>query len=440
LLVRRSLTGCSGQHSFGYDDAFRIIATNDLSVSANSWSLGYDSLDRLNSATSTGTTIGYSYDANGNRLTQTGTSASSYTVSGSSNELSSVSGALSRSYSYDAAGNSLSTGATVHTYNNRGRMVTARLSGAGGDTTYIYNALGQRVKKSGGGAATTLFMYDEAGHLVGEYDASGSLIEETVWLGDIPVATLRPNGAGVDLFYVHTDQLNTPRKVTDVSNQLRWNWDPTPFGEGAPNENPASLGQFKYNLRFPGQYFDGETNLNYNYFRDYDPAVGRYVESDPIGLIAGVNTYGYVGQNPLIFVDSLGLCWIYHQSTGQLTHEINGKVSDIATGYAGYGTGLNNSAMQNVAGNHPNPSGPLPQGTYTIGTQQLNVTLTGTKLPASMRLTPDSTNQMFNRDGFLIHGPHANDQQDSSNGCPIFLKSVRDQIGSSNDKCLQVVQ
>jgi RHS repeat-associated protein len=300
----------SGQRTFGYDDAFRITAANDIADTSKSWTLGYDILDRLSSATQTGTTIGYTYDANGNRLSQSGTSASTYTVSGTSNQLSSTSGALARSYTYDAVGNTLTSGATVHTYNNANRMKTGKLVG-NGDTTYVYNGLGQRVKKSGGAITSALyFVYDEAGHLAGEYDSTGTLLQETVWLGDIPVATLRPkSGGGVDVFYVHTDQLNSPRKVSRPSdNQLRWKWDPTPFGEGAPNENPASLGAFQFNLRFPGQQFDTETDLNYNYFRDYDPAVGRYVQSDPIGLRGGsFSTYAYVGGNPLGADDPRGL-------------------------------------------------------------------------------------------------------------------------------------
>jgi RHS repeat-associated protein len=299
-----------GQRTFGYDDGFRITAANDIADTSNSWTLGYDSLDRLNSATKTGTSIGYTYDANGNRLSQTGTSASTYTVSGSSNKLSSTTGVLSRTYTFDAVGNTLTSGATVHTYNNANRMKTGKLVG-NGDTTYVYNALGQRVKKSGGAIASPVyFVYDEAGHLIGEYDSTGALIQETVWLGDIPVATLRPKlGGGVDVFYVHTDQLNTPRKVTSNASTpvLRWKWDPTPFGEGAPNENPASAGTFKFNLRFPGQQFDEETNLNYNYFRDYDPAIGRYVESDPIGLGGGINTFAYVENDPISWIDSDGL-------------------------------------------------------------------------------------------------------------------------------------
>ena len=95
------------------------------------------------------------------------------------------------------------------------------------------SALGQRVKKVTGGN-TTYFVYDEAGHLVGEYDGAGALIQETVWLGDIPVATLRPNGGSVAVYYVHTDHLNTPRRISRPSdNVIVWRWDSDPFGTTA---------------------------------------------------------------------------------------------------------------------------------------------------------------------------------------------------------------
>jgi RHS repeat-associated protein len=88
---------------------------------------------------------------------------------------------------------------------------------------------------------------------------------------------------------------------------LRWKWDPSPFGDGGGLvENPGGAAVFKYNLRLPGQYFDNESNLNYNYFRDYDPAVGRYAESDPIGLQGGINTFGYANQQPTLKVDPSG--------------------------------------------------------------------------------------------------------------------------------------
>jgi RHS repeat-associated protein len=291
--------------TYGYDDAFRITGITDVGSSALSWTYGYDNLDRLNSAASTGTTQGWTYDANGNRLTQTGTTPSTYTNSGTSNRVSSIAGSLPRTYAYDNAGNTLSYAGATFSYNNRGRMATA--SNGGVTATYTYNALGQRIQRTAA-SVTTLYAYDEAGHLAGEYTSTGALIQETVWLGDVPVATLRPNGGGgVILYYVHADHLNAPRLVTDTSNNIRWSWASDPFGTSIPNENPSSLGVFSYILRFPGQQFDAVVELHYNYFRDYDPRVGRYVQSDPIGIEDDLNTYAYVHSRSLSEIDPFGL-------------------------------------------------------------------------------------------------------------------------------------
>jgi RHS repeat-associated protein len=110
------------------------------------------------------------------------------------------------------------------------------------------------------------------------------------------------------LYYIHPDHLNTPRVITNQAQQIVWRWDnDDPFGGNMANENPSGLGTFTCNLRFPGQYFDRETNMHYNYFRDYLPEIGRYVESDPIGLKGGINTYGYVGGSPIALADPHGL-------------------------------------------------------------------------------------------------------------------------------------
>ena len=96
-----------------------------------------------------------------------------------------------------------------------------------------------------------------------------------------------------------------------ASGKVEWQWDNTdPFGNNVPNENPAGAGQFNFNLGFPGQYRDKETNTFYNINRDYDPSTGRYPESDPIGLRGGsFSTYTYVDGNPISYIDPLGL---YH--------------------------------------------------------------------------------------------------------------------------------
>ena len=113
--------------------------------------------------------------------------------------------------------------------------------------------------------------------------------------------------AAAQIHFIHTDHLNTPRLITNEVGQVVWSWaNDDPFGANVPNENPSGLGIFTCNLRLPGQYFDNETGLHYNYFRNYDAATGRYIESDPIGLRGGVNTYLYVLANPLSNVDPIG--------------------------------------------------------------------------------------------------------------------------------------
>jgi RHS repeat-associated protein len=174
--------------------------------------------------------------------------------------------------------------------------------------TEIYDAFGPMIEKSVGGA-TTLFMYDQTGHLLGEYSGSGNLIEETIWLDNLPVATIQPNGSTVSVYYVHADQIGAPRIITrPTDNAVMWRWDRDPFGTAAPNQNPQSLGTFSYNLRFPGQYFNQETGFNYNDNRDFDSTIGRYRQSDPIGLSGGIGTYTYVENSPLLHLDPRGLC------------------------------------------------------------------------------------------------------------------------------------
>jgi len=111
------------------------------------------------------------------------------------------------------------------------------------------------------------------------------------------------------LYNIHPDQLGTPRQITtsDTSNTLVWRWDSEPFGSAQPNQDPQSTGTpFVFNLRFPGQYYDAESGLNHNGWRDYNASTGSYPESDPLGLGGGLSTYAYVGGNPVNLIDPTG--------------------------------------------------------------------------------------------------------------------------------------
>ena len=108
--------------------------------------------------------------------------------------------------------------------------------------------------------------------------------------------------AKTEMYYIHSDHLGTPQVLTDKDQQVVWRRSQKPFGETVEES-----GTVIQPLRFPGQYEDPETGFHYNYFRDYDPATGRYLQSDPIGLEGGINTYGYVHQNPSRNYDPFGL-------------------------------------------------------------------------------------------------------------------------------------
>jgi RHS repeat-associated protein len=298
---------------FGYDADNNINSVTDsVNVNGNSYAAtyGYDAMNRL--TTAPGESV--SYDADGNR-TQTivNGATTTYNTATTSNRLLSLTGAQSTTFTYAADGSRSDDGTYTYNYYDSGRFENLELDSTHAVTDgYIYNGLGQRTEKIAG-TFLTYYLYDEAGHLQAEYSTTSGINAVHVWMNDRPVAYYKAtswNLAPTTARYIHTDQLDTPRVTTNSSGALVSAWYSDPFGN-----RTATIGGPAYELRFPGQYFDEERGLNYNYMRDYDPLTGRYIESDPIGLGGGINTYAYVGGNPLRHVDPFGLDDFYFNGT-----------------------------------------------------------------------------------------------------------------------------
>ncbi len=179
-------------------------------------------------------------------------------------------------------------------------------------TVLISNNAHYRVLHANGETNTTLNQQAGGWQSIGEYDlnAGGSysvslsnLTDSMVIADAVQLELVRVESSEqTSYYYYHNDHLGTPQLLTDQDQNVVWAGHYSPFGEVT-----IATETVENNLRFAGQYFDNESGLHYNYFRFYDPSLGRYITSDPIGLEGGLNTYAYVLGNPLSFTDPLGL-------------------------------------------------------------------------------------------------------------------------------------
>ena len=317
------------------------------SASEGTQNLSYDRLDRLASVRDANNALieAYTYDATGNRLSQQIGNAPvvNYNYPANSHRLSQVG---SNPRTYDSVGNTITGIPTVPngipaTYDVRNRL--AGFFDPDFDMQLGYNARGERVKRdlfrSAVEPESDRYAYDESGQLLsrvrGSLRSSDAVFEEVVWLDNTPVARVRVEDGEVSSVHaIHSDHLNTPRALSihpapppsgqgiqpitppQPSGTTVWRWalnqstatGSNAFGAQAANEDPDGNGALvKFDLRFPGQQWDAAVGLHYNYFRDYEPGTGRYVESDPIGLGGGLSTFGYANANALQYIDDLGL-------------------------------------------------------------------------------------------------------------------------------------
>ena len=304
----------AGGLSLGYefDEVGNLKKLYNADQSVTKAQYGYDALNRLTDVKDgpTGTVIDhYAYDATGNRTSFTNAGGTtSYTYPATSHRLTQVGGTPR---TYDNAGNTTQIGGTAKefVYNDAGRMSQVKVGGTA-TMNYALSGRGEQVRKYLA-ASNTYTVYNEVGQWIGDYDASGNPIQQAVWLDDLPVGLLADATANQELHYLQPDHLGTPRTVIDMAANIAiWGWDleGEAFGNTVPNQDPDANGvAFGMNMRFPGQRYDSASGFNYNYFRDYESFVGRYSQSDPIGLEGGINTYLYSSGNPLNSSDFYGL-------------------------------------------------------------------------------------------------------------------------------------
>lgn len=406
--------------SYSLDNAGNRTTKTDLLGNLTT-SYGYDGAYELLSATG-GSTENYTYDAVGNRLNSL---AGSFGYN-SSNELTA---SPSASYTYDANGNTISktdsTGTTTYSWDFENRLTSITLPGTGGTTSFTYDPFGRRIQKAGP-LGTTNFVYDGA-NIVGEYDSAGALLAKyTQGAGiDDPLAMSR----GGTTAYYSADGLGSVTSLEDGTGSVVAAYTYDSFGNLTSSE-PTLMNSFRYT----GREWDQETNLYYYRARYYDPTIGRFTSEDPIRFTGGINFYVYVLNSPVNFIDPLGLqCTCsYSQSTGVIrcVDNTTGRVVAQGSGYAGIGAGLNNPAMQGVE-----DTGPLPQGSYSIGAP------THRKGPLTLPLTPlPGTNLLGRPGGFLIHGDNSSNNHTASQGCIIQGPNVRQAIADCGGGTVNVSQ
>ncbi|WP_081916689.1 RHS repeat-associated core domain-containing protein [Luteibacter sp. 9135] len=290
------------------DTMGNIIALGDTAgVATPAETYSYDALYRLTGVNAgDGTAVeAYTYNKTGDRLSKVapGMLTGTYTYKAGTHQLTGV-GTTTRQV--DARGNTtanvLASGTYGFGYNQRNRLTVVQNGGATVGS-YVLNTFGQRVQKVAGGL-TARFDYDEGSHLLGE--STGTTTRDYVWVDDLPVGIVDRNGTTATVNFLYADGLGSPRVITNNSGVLLWQWAyaGNPFGE----KEPVSTSGYVNNLRYPGQYFDQESRLAYNVKRDYEAATGRYIQSDPIGLLSRqASTYAYVQSNALRGIDPLGL-------------------------------------------------------------------------------------------------------------------------------------
>jgi RHS repeat-associated protein len=282
--------------SYTLDNAGNRTAKTDQRT-AVATSYGYDNIYQLLSATQGATTTeSYTYDPVGNRLSDLTTSGWS---NNTSNELTSRPGV---SYTFDNNGNTLTkvvgSNTTSYAWDYENRLSSVTLPGSGGTVSFKYDPIGRRIYKSSS-SGTSIYVYDED-NLVEETNAAGGVVARYTHTNgmDEPVAMLRSGATS----YYNADGLGSVTSLANGAGALSQTYTFDSFGK-----QTASSGSLTNPFQFTGRELDTETGLYFYRARYYDSSAGRFLSEDPVRFSGGSDFYAYVGNNPVYWIDPLGL-------------------------------------------------------------------------------------------------------------------------------------